>query len=133
MARIMESNRQKTFNADRVTRSSVAIFFFILLLYPALSSAGQYLAIRVIDGDTIKVLNDGKESTIRLVGIDASETSKKKNEPGKPFSQKSTKYFAGLVLNKSVDIKSYGTDSYGRTLAVVYEYAKKVNNRAVFA
>jgi hypothetical protein len=42
-------------------------------------------------------------------------------EPGQPFSQKSTKYLAGLVLNKSVLVKLYGTDRYGRTLGVVFK------------
>jgi endonuclease YncB( thermonuclease family) len=56
--------------------------------------------------------------TIRLVGIDAPETSKKKNQPGQPFSRKSTKYLASLVLKKSIEVKSYGTDRYGRTLGV---------------
>jgi endonuclease YncB( thermonuclease family) len=51
--------------------------------------------------------------TIRLVGIDAPEVSHKKYEPGQPFGQQSTKYLAGLVLNKTVDIKSYGPDRYG--------------------
>ena len=61
----------------------------ILLVIPAISFAGQYTATRVTDGDTIKVSGDGSKITIRLVGIDAPETSKKKNEPGQPFSQKS--------------------------------------------
>ena len=78
-------------------------------------------------------MNNGKKSTIRLVGIDAPKTSKKKNEPGQPFSQKSTKYIAGLVLNKSVEIKSYVTDRYGRTLGVVYVDSKNVNLEMVIA
>ena len=51
--------------------------------------------------------------TIRLVGIDAPEVSHKKYEPGQTFGQQSTKYLAGLVLKKTVDIKSYGPDRYG--------------------
>jgi endonuclease YncB( thermonuclease family) len=85
----------------------------ILLFLPAVSFAGQFMVTRVTDGDTIKVTGDGSKITIRLVGIDAPETSKKKNEPGQPFSRKSTKHLASLVLNKSVDMKSYGTGRYG--------------------
>jgi len=99
----------------------------ILLVLPSISFAGQFKATRVTDGDTIKVTSNGSKITIRLVGIDAPETSKKKNEPGQPFSQKSTKYLVSLVLNKSVDVKSYGTDRYGRTLGVVLIDGKNVN------
>ena len=52
----------------------------ILLVLPAISFAGQFRVIRVTDGDTIKVSGDGLKITVRLVDIDAPETSKKKNE-----------------------------------------------------
>jgi endonuclease YncB( thermonuclease family) len=55
------------------------------------------------------------------------KTSKKKNQPGQPFSKKSTKYLANLVLNKSVDVKSYGTDRYGRVFGGVFVDGKNVN------
>lgn len=54
----------------------------ILLVFPTVSFAGQYRVTRVTDGDTIKVSRDGTTTTVRLVGIDAPETSKRKNEPG---------------------------------------------------
>ena len=89
--------------------------------------AGQYKVTRVTDGDTINVVGNGHKEIIRLVGIDAPETSKKKREPGQPFSQKSTKYLTSLVLNKMVEIKSYGQDRYGRTLGVVFNNGINVN------
>ena len=95
--------------------------------------AGQFKVTRVTDGDTVKVAGNGENMTIRLVGIDAPETSKKKNQPGQPFSRKSTKYLANLVLNKSVEVKSYGTDRYGRTLGVVFVDGKNVNLEMVKA
>jgi micrococcal nuclease len=83
---------------------------------------------RVVDGDTLKVLSEsGQNTTIRLVGIDAPETSKRKNEPGQPFSRKATKYLVQLTLNKSVDVKSYGKDRYGRLLGVVFVDGKDAN------
>jgi micrococcal nuclease len=105
----------------------------ILLFLPSLSIAAQFKVFRVTDGDTIKVTNNGKALTIRLVGVDAPETSKRKNEPGQPFSKKSTKYLAGLVLDKMVDIKSYGQDRYGRTLGVVFVDGMNVNLEMVKA
>jgi micrococcal nuclease len=105
----------------------------ILLFLPAVSFGGQFMVTRVTDGDTIKVTGDVSKITIRLVGIDAPETSKKKNEPGQPFSRKSTKHLASLVLNKSVDVKSYGTGRYGRTLGVVFVNGIDVNLEMVKA
>ena len=91
------------------------------------SLAGQFKVTRVTDGDAVKVTGNDVKMTIRLVGIDAPETSKKKNQPGQPFSRKSTSYLTDLVLNKSVEVKSYGTDRYGRTLGVVFVGGKNVN------
>jgi endonuclease YncB( thermonuclease family) len=110
--------------------SGIVLF---LVIFHAICLADQLKCTRVTDGDTINVISNGHKEIIRLVGIDAPETSKKKHEPGQPFSQKSTKYLAGLVLNKSVDVKSYGTDRYGRTLAVVFVGGKNINLEMVKA
>lgn len=91
------------------------------------SITAQYKGTLVTDIDTITVTQYGSKTTIRLVGIDATEISKGKHQPGKPFSQKSKKYLAGLMQNKNVDIVSYSNDRYGRTLGVVYLDDKSVN------
>jgi micrococcal nuclease len=104
------------------TRAVHILVFLIvtLLASTGICIAGEYQVSRVVDGDTIIVKKGDTKLTIRLVGIDAPEVSHKKNEPGQPFSQPSTKHLAGLVLNKVVDIKSYGPDRYGRALGEVY-------------
>jgi len=94
-------------------------FIFILLFFPCISYAGQFTVTRVYDGDTVKAIGHDIEIKVRLVGIDTPETSKKKNEEGQPYSDKATKHLAGLVLNKTVDVKGYGTDRYGRILGVI--------------
>ncbi len=99
----------------------------IFLFLPALSLAAQFKVTRVTDGDTIKVTNNGTTATIRLVGIDAPEKSRRKHQPGQPYSKKSTKLLGNLVLNKTVDIKSYGEGWYGRTLGVVHVDGMNVN------
>jgi len=116
-----------------LTRLPAMLLVIVLVVFPIYSFAGQYKCTRVIDGDTIQVLADGTKATIRLVGIDAPEISKKKHEPGQPFSQKSTKYLASLVLNKTVDIQSYGQDRYKRTLGVVYVNGANANLEMVKA
>ena len=116
------------------TRTIKPLFLIIvILILPVIVLAGQFKCTRVTDGDTITVITDGQKFTIRLVGIDAPEKSHGKHQPGQPFSQSSTKFLASLVLNKPVDIVSYGTDRYGRTLGVVYVEGKNVNLEMVRA
>jgi endonuclease YncB( thermonuclease family) len=65
--------------------------------------------------------------TVRLIGIDAPDVSHSKNTPGQPFSEAATKYLAGIVQNKTVEIISYGPDRYGRILAEVIVDGRNVN------
>jgi len=95
--------------------------------------AGPLKVSRVTDGDTIQIRDGSAEKTIRLVGIDTPELSHKKREPSQPYAQAATKFLAGLVLNKTVEIKEYGQDRYGRTLAVVFLGGKNVNLEMVKA
>jgi len=110
-----------------------SILVLLSLLFISSSYAGSLKVSRVTDGDTITVRDGRIEKTIRLVGIDAPEVSHKKREPGQPYSQQATKYLAGLVLNKTVEIKEYGQDIYGRTLAAVFLAGKNVNLEMVKA
>jgi micrococcal nuclease len=100
---------------------------FLLLVTVASCLAQDYQVSRVVDGDTIIVNKGTTKLTIRLVSIDAPEVSHAKHEPGQPFSQQSTKHLAGLVLNKTVDIKSHGPDRYGRTLGEVFLNGNNIN------
>jgi endonuclease YncB( thermonuclease family) len=117
---------------NRIVWLSILAVLKILIL-PTLVLAGEYQVTRVIDGDTLVVQKGSIKMTIRLVGIDAPETSKKKHEPGQPFSQQSTKYLVKLALNRSVDVKSYGADRYGRVLGEVFVDGNNVNLEMVKA
>ena len=114
--------------------SDAAIILLLLTLcYSIPLHAAQFKCTRVTDGDTITVTQNGFKTTIRLVGIDAPEKSRKKHDSGQPFSQQSTKFLAGMVLNKDVNIVSYGTDRCGRTPGFVYVDGKDVNFEMVKA
>ena len=107
---------------------TVSIFTLLTLsLWLSSSLAGQFKVTRVYDGDTVKAKDKSIEIMVRLVGIDAPETSRKKHEPGQPFSQQSTKHLAGLVLDKAVDIQGYGMDRYNRILGEIFVDGKNVN------
>ena len=99
-------------------------FFF---LAPDSAWPGEFKVTRVYDGDTVKAQGHDIEIKVRLVGIDTPETSRKKRYPGQPFSQQATKHLAGLVLNKTVDVKGYGLGPYNRVLGVIFLDGKNVN------
>jgi len=99
----------------------------LLLFLPALSLAGQFKVTRVYDGDTVKAQGHDITIKVRLVGIDAPETSKQKGSPGQPYSQKAKKHLTSLILNRTVDIKGYGMGPYSRVLGVIYLDDKDIN------
>jgi micrococcal nuclease len=117
----MKAHRQRWFRKV----SSFTILAFLIWPSPAL--AGQFKVTRIYDGDTVKAEGHDIEIKIRLVGIDAPETSREKHEPGQPFSPKATKHLAGLVLNKIVDILGYSMDRYNRILGVIFVDGKNAN------
>lgn len=103
---------------------SLAVFNIFLAL-PFSSIAGQFKVVDVYDGDTIKAKENGKEITIRLVGIDAPEISRIMHVPGQPFCLKAKEYLSALVLDKVVHIKFYGKDDSGKSLGEIS--VEKVN------
>ena len=94
----------------------ISVAAFILLKYPVLSAVDQYKVFLIIDGETVKVENNGQPGIIRHMVLEPPEKCKKNNEPGKTFSQKSNKHLASRVLNKSAEENDYGDDRYGRIL-----------------
>ena len=74
------------------------------------------------DGDTcsIKLDNDLSTLKVRLIGIDAPETSHGPTESGQPFGQEARDHINTLVKGKSVRIVAINEDMYGRTLGEMY-------------
>lgn len=64
----------------------------------------------ITDGDTIRVLRDGKEVKIRLNGIDAPESSQ-------AFGQRAKQICSELAFGKIVDVRVIGKDRYDRLVA----------------
>jgi micrococcal nuclease len=81
----------------------------------------NYQVVKVIDGDTIDVNIDGKTQRIRLIGIDAPETSTSKNSC---FGIQASQYAASVLNGKRVNLVPDSTqddkDKYGRLLRYVY-------------
>ena len=81
----------------------------------------------VTDGDTIRVLHDGREEKIRLSGIDAPEKAQ-------ALGQRAKQATSALVFGQVVTVVRHDTDRYGRTVAdVVTAEGRNVNRELVSA
>ncbi|MEO6671272.1 MAG: thermonuclease family protein [Ferruginibacter sp.] len=81
------------------------------ILFVCLATSAQ-LVEQVIDGDTYKVLDKGKFTTIRLANVDAPELSQYYGKSVKASVSK-------LILGKSITLDVRRNDRYGRTIADV--------------
>lgn len=84
----------------------------VLLIAPVAFADFTGRVVGVTDGDTIKVLHNGRAEKIRLNEIDAPEK-------GQPFGAKAKQLASSIVFGKTVTIKDHGRDKYGRTLGDV--------------
>lgn len=99
------------------------LFFIILYVFPIICLDFSGKVIRVLDGDTIEVLNAQNESIrIRLAGIDCPEKSQ-------AFGKKAKEFTAKLCFQKQVVIIDKGKDRYGRTIGFVILPDRKVLNQ----
>jgi len=102
----------------------IVLYVSLLVISHAFAWSGQCVA--VTDGDTIKVMHDGKAEKIRLYGIDCPE----KNQP---FGKKAKWFASEFVFKKVVEVKALDTDRYGRTIAWVYVDDKCLNEELMKA
>ena len=83
-----------------------------LLVHPAM--AEQYYVVGITDGDTVTVIDQSKiQYKVRLTEIDTPERRQ-------PWGEKARQALAEKVFNKNVEIKTQGTDRYGRVLGRIY-------------
>ena len=88
------------------------VLLVCVTLLPSLAWAWSGKVIGVIDGDSIKVLHDGRQEQIRLWGIDCPE----KNQD---FGTKAKQATSTLVFAKTVEVEPVTIDRYARTVAFV--------------
>ena len=103
------------------------------LFLPTSLLANQFKVTEIYDGDTIKVKGYGAEIKLRLAGIDAPETSKKKTGLGQRYSQEAKEHLAGLILNKAIEIDGYGYLKGDLMLGVIFLDGKNINLEMVRA
>ncbi len=87
------------------------------------AGSSQATVVRVVDGDTIRVNLDGKEVTIRMIGLDTPETK----DPRKPVqcfgqeaSNKAVQLLNGATVYLEVDPTQGTYDAYQRLLSYVW-------------
>jgi micrococcal nuclease len=69
--------------------------------------------VKVLDGDTVEVMHEGKAERIRLAQIDCPE----KNQP---FGQAAKRYVLDIAAQKIVTVQVDTVDRYGRTVGEVF-------------
>ena len=95
-------------------KRTISILFIVgALVCPSLLFAWEGKVVSVTDGDTIKVLQDGKQVKVRLAAIDCPEK-------GQPYGQAAKKFTIDLVAGRIVKVWPTDTDRYGRTIAFVF-------------
>jgi micrococcal nuclease len=86
---------------------------------------GQYKVVRFSDGDTITVNMNGKDETIRFIGVDTPETHDPRKKvqcygPAASAFTKNTITAAGGQVRLGADSLSSNRDRYDRLLRYVY-------------
>ena len=102
----------------------------LILVFFSVQVNGQTLVGKVVsitDGDTINVYNtDHGQVNIRFYGIDSPEK-------GQPYGQAAGKYLASLIAGAIVDIESIAEDPYGRTVGIVSDGERNINQEMIKA
>lgn len=104
---------------------NLCLMTFIVLC--TMAFAGENLLGRVTgvtDGDTITVLMDRQPVKVRLTEIDTPEKAQ-------PWGSRAREALSAKVFGKSVEVRSEGTDRYGRTLGRVFVEGRDVNREMI--
>lgn len=93
-----------------------------------------FLVARVIDGDTIVVLQNGKEEKVRLIGVDTPESADPRRTV-ECFGKEASDFSHTLLLNKEVRLESDPSqgdrDRYGRLLRFVFLPDESMANQRI--
>lgn len=99
----------------------------LFLLFSTSLFAAQFTVTEVYDGDTIRAEGHGTEIRVRMAGIDAPEIHKDVREKGQPYGQEAREYLESMILNKHVQITSYGYDRHDLILGTIFLDGKNIN------
>lgn len=103
----------KRFGSERKIKWFINLF--LVISFPAfISSQVKAKVVKIKDGDTIVVLEEGNiETTLRLAEVDCPES-------GQPFGKNAKQFTSSQVFGKTINYYKTTSDRYGRTIAKVY-------------
>ena len=100
---------------------------------PSASAAGPPSNVtRIVDGDTIHVLVNGRTEKVRYIGVDTPEThhpTKREQPGGREATEVNRRLVTGKVVRLDFDVQ--GRDRYGRLLAYVWIDGVMINAELV--
>ena len=68
-------------------------------------SEDSYKVISVTDGDTFKINYNGKETKVRLIGVDTPESVHPDKEKNTEYGKQASNYTKSLIENKTVKLE----------------------------
>ncbi len=133
----------------------VSLLFFVLVMFSLLfekeftkiidfgfatttpNSVGIYYKVtKITDGDTIRIEMDGRNESVRLIGINTPETVDPRRTVecfGKEASERMKEIVGGKIVRLEYDDSQALRDTYDRLLAYVYLEDGQMLNRKMIA
>jgi micrococcal nuclease len=92
----------------------------------------EYELVKVIDGDTIKIMYDGEEVNVRFIGVDAQESTTRLE----CFGKEATNYMKDKLkdadkIRLEFDESQGMRDKYNRLLGYIYYEDQNLNNQII--
>lgn len=103
---------------------ALSYLLFIITLSNTAYSDITGIVVKVYDGDTITVMNDGKLTKVRLYGIDAPEI-------GQDYGIASKQALFDAIAGNTVTVKENGIDRYGRVIGIVMLAGIDINKEMI--
>lgn len=105
------------------------ILVSLILLFAIPAIAGQYKVLRIVDGDTIDILYQGKKERIRMLNVDTPESVHPDQSRNTAMGKKASNYTKKRLAGRSVDLEFQAKKRgrYGRLLAYVVLDRKNFN------
>ena len=105
-----------------MARLLMVVLGVLLFASGALAQTFSGMLVKVVDGDTVHVLKEGRAEKIRLADIDCPER-------GQPFGAVAKQFVLDVAAQKMVRVDVKTTDRYGRKVGLVTLEDGRVLNR----
>jgi endonuclease YncB( thermonuclease family) len=105
----------------RILKLFSVVLFLSLALFSLAADTFTGKVVGVADGDTIKVMREGRAVKVRLHGIDCPEKKQ-------AFGKRAKEFTSDQAFGKQVEVRVQTTDRYGRIVGeVILPDSKNLN------